>query len=119
MTISAELVKRYLEANDLAQNALAAKWDVSEAYITGVIKGRSKLSDDKIIELAEALGLNPAAYLIQMQAEKSKTEKERATWLKLLQSNAAAALLAMPLIKSIPDFASCIDMFKEFRNASA
>ncbi len=108
MSISAELLKRYLKHKGLAQKELAALWSVSETYISQVKNGRDELTDERIITVAEELGENPAAYLIQIQADKSKTAKERATWLKLLQSNAAAALLAMPLIKSIPDFASCI-----------
>lgn len=114
MSASSELLKRYLENKGLAQKDLAKEWKVSTTYISQVKNGRDHLSDQRIIEVSESLGLNPAHYLIQIQAEKAKTEKERATWLKLLKSNAAVALLAIPLAKHLSGFALCTDMFKEF-----
>lgn len=113
MSASSELLKMYLEKQRLAQKDLAKEWSVSTTYISQVKNGRDHLSDQRVIEVSESLGLNPAHYLIQIQAEKAKTEKERATWLKLLKSNAAVVLLAAPLTKHFSDFASCIDMFKE------
>lgn len=108
MNVSRELLEKYIRAKGVNQRAIADEWSVTETYVSRVLKGRGKLSDERIIELAEALGEDPAKYLIQVQAEKAKTPKERDTWLKLLGGSAACFALALPVTRETFYFALCI-----------
>ncbi len=68
-TIQAKFIEFLLEQakeKDLSMNQLADKAGISRSYLSHVKKYRNNIpSDDKLIKIAEALGINPKRMLVE------------------------------------------------------
>lgn len=66
---------------DLASDyALAKHWQVSKQDISSYRSGNRTLGEDRALEVARILGIDPAEVLIATHAERAKSEQARQVW---------------------------------------
>lgn len=91
------LLKTYMEENNLTQKQVAEKLNVSPSYVSQILNGNFNFTISKLIELALLVGKAPIikfetieqilnAEAAQMQAE-SKSKKKKAASLNSTVSN--------------------------------
>lgn len=65
--------------------ALAKVLGVTQAATSSYRTGNSKISDDVALTVAEVLKLNPLAVIALANAERAKTEEQKAKWLAIAE----------------------------------
>lgn len=65
--------------------ALAKHWGVSKQDISSYRAGNRTLGEDRAIEVAAILGINPAEVLIATHAERAKSDQAREAWENMFQ----------------------------------
>jgi hypothetical protein len=60
--------------------ALAKHWQVSKQDISSYRAGNRTLGEDRALEVARILQINPAEVLIATQAERAKSDQAREVW---------------------------------------
>jgi hypothetical protein len=65
--------------------ALAKYWKVSKQDISEYRSGKRTLGEERAIEVAKTLGINPAEPLVASHAERAKSEHAKQIWLSLLE----------------------------------
>lgn len=102
MTAVDELLDKCRAARSIASdNALAGTLGIHRASISGWRLGRSWPSEEHIIALAKAAGVDAGEYLVRIHAERMKPGAAQKEWSKVLAritSAAAALVLSVGLI---------------------
>jgi plasmid maintenance system antidote protein VapI len=70
--------------------ALAKYWKVSKQDISEYRSGKRTLGEDRAIEVARTLGINPAEPLLASHAERAKSENARQIWIGVLEKITAS-----------------------------
>lgn len=65
--------------------ALAKALGVTQTAVSSYRTGNSKISDDVALTVAEILGMHPLAVIAVANAERAKTEKQKARWAGLVE----------------------------------
>jgi transcriptional regulator with XRE-family HTH domain len=76
--------------------ALAKRLGVSQQTISSYRTGRSRLDDDMALTVAEALGVNPMRVIADANAERAKTEEQKARWLAVAEKYSASFRNRLP-----------------------
>lgn len=114
---SYELIEAYMKAKNYSQAKQAAMdLGFSDAYVSNLKTGKKKLAEESAIYIAERCGMDVSEVLIKLQAEKAKSESEKAAWLTMLKKynsginpmNSVALTGLLALITYKLDFAYCI-----------
>lgn len=83
---SFELIQTYMKAKNYTQAKQAAlDLGYSEGFVSKVKDGKKNISEESAIYIAERCGLDVSEVLIKLQAEKAKSESEKAAWLTMLK----------------------------------
>ncbi|WP_322400355.1 DUF3693 domain-containing protein [Massilia luteola] len=83
-----DAVKRHLGiASDYA---LAKKLGFSQSAMSSYRTGRRVLDDDAALTVAEALGINPLVVIAAANAERAKTDEQKARWTGLMEKFSAS-----------------------------
>lgn len=72
---------------------LAKTLGITQPTISGYRTGLRQLDDDFAVKVAMVIGVDPAALLAEIQAERSKSQAARAHWLRLAKMAQAACLV--------------------------
>ncbi|WP_228892532.1 DUF3693 domain-containing protein [Pseudoduganella aquatica] len=70
--------------------ALQKPLNVSKSQLSAYRTGKEPMSDAMALRVAEILGVNPGAILLDMHIERSKTPELRAVWSGLLDKLSAS-----------------------------
>jgi transcriptional regulator with XRE-family HTH domain len=65
--------------------ALAKRLGVSQQVISSYRTGRSRFDDDMALTVAEALQIDPLQVIASVNAERAKTDAQRARWLGIAE----------------------------------
>lgn len=65
--------------------ALAKKLGLSQTGLSNYRTGRSRMDDDVALKVSEILGIAPIVVIAHANAERAKTEEQRARWLSLVE----------------------------------
>lgn len=65
--------------------ALAKALGLSQTGLSNYRTGRSRMDDDVALKVAEILGLHPLQVIASANAERAKTEEQKARWLSLME----------------------------------
>lgn len=65
--------------------ALAKRLGIRQTTIISYRKGRSRMDDDVALKVAEVLQLHPLQVIAASNAERAKTEEQKARWLGLME----------------------------------
>lgn len=115
--ISYELIKAYMNAKNYSQDKQAAMdLALSKQMVSMIKAGDRFLTEETAIYIAERCNLDVSEVLIRLQAEKAKSESEKAAWLTMLKKynnginpmNSVALSGLLALITYKLDFALCI-----------
>lgn len=85
MSYSKELIEQ-AQKSGLKIIEIAEIIGSSQPWVSRVKRENKRLTEEQVIKLAEQLGLDTDRELIKLQIETAKTEKERAIWVKLLNT---------------------------------
>jgi len=116
-----ELIQAYMTIKNYSQDKqVAADLGFDRSMISKIRTGVKKLPDDSAIYIANRCGMDVDEVLIKLQAEKAKTEPEKAAWTNMLKKykhgiNPAISLLISGLLLDFDhtfNFAYCTDMLK-------
>jgi len=64
--------------------ALAKALGISQQAVSSYRAGNSKINDDVALTVAEILGINPLQVIAAANAERAKTEEQKARWLGIV-----------------------------------
>lgn len=88
-----ELIEIYMKTKGYSQAKQASSdLGISGAQITRIKTGERKIDEETAIYIAERCGLDVSEVLIKLQAEKAKSEPEKAAWTEILKKYKAHAL---------------------------
>lgn len=65
--------------------ALAKALGVTQQAVSSYRSGNSKINDDVALTVAEILGINPLAVIAAANAERAKTDAQKAKWTGLME----------------------------------
>lgn len=65
--------------------ALAKALGVTQTAVSSYRTGNSKISDDVCLTVAEILDMHPLAVIAVANAERAKTEKQKARWASVME----------------------------------
>lgn len=85
MSYSKELIKQAQESG-LKTTEIAAIIGTAQPWVSRVKSGDKRLTEEHVIRLAKALGIDQEQALVKLQIETAKTEEERRLWVKLLKT---------------------------------
>lgn len=113
---SYELIEAYMKTKNYTQAKQAAiDLGFSNSFVTKLKTGEKKIADESAIYIAERCGMDVHEVLIQLQAEKARTEHEKETWLGMLKKykhgiNPTMSIIISGLLlqfSNVIDFALC------------
>ena len=113
---SYELIEAYMKAKNYSQAKQAAlDLGFSNSFITKLKQGEKKIAEESAIYIAERCGMDVNEVLIKLQAEKAKSDIEKAAWTDMLKKykhginpmNSVALTGLLALITYKLDFALC------------
>lgn len=113
---SYELIEAYMKVKNYSQAKQAAlDLGFSNSFITKLKQGEKKIAEESAIYIAERCGMDVNEVLIKLQAEKAKSDTEKAAWLAMLKKynngmNATMSLVISGLLlhtKPLYNFAYC------------
>lgn len=70
--------------------ALAKRLGVRQPTISSYRAGRSRMDDDVALKVAEILELHPMQVIAAANAERAKTEEQKARWIGLMEKFSAS-----------------------------
>jgi plasmid maintenance system antidote protein VapI len=70
--------------------ALAKALNVAQSSISNYRTGRSRIDDDVALSIAEILGINPLVVIAAANAERAKTDEQKARWTGLMEKFSAS-----------------------------
>lgn len=97
MNFSNELIDKYKEITGAKSDAAAAA-DVphmTRMNLSAIRKGERHLTEEQAMWLAQQCALDAAQVLVELAAEKSKTDTAKAVWCELAKKLKAAASAAV------------------------
>lgn len=106
-----ELIEIYMKTKGYSQAKQAAMdLGIDPSQITRFKKGDRKIEEETAIYIAKRCGLDVSEVLIKLQAEKAKSETEKAAWAEILKKYKTAAMesiegFAMSLKANLINFA--------------
>jgi plasmid maintenance system antidote protein VapI len=65
--------------------ALAARLGVTRSAVSKMQQGETSFSDDVALTVAEILGVNPLVVIAAANAERAKTDEQKARWTGLME----------------------------------
>jgi len=65
--------------------ALAKKLGISQTGLSNYRTGRSRMDDDVALKVADILQLHPLQVIAAANAERAKTDEQKARWLNLVE----------------------------------
>lgn len=65
--------------------ALAARLGVTRSAVSTFMRGKGIFGDDVALSVAEILGVNPLVVIAAANAERAKTEEQKARWTGLME----------------------------------
>ena len=77
--------------------ALAKYWHVSKQDISQYRSGKRTLGEERAIEVARIIGIDPAFTLISSYAERAKSDEAKIVWANLLEKISEGFKLLMLL----------------------
>jgi len=108
MSYSQELIEQ-AQKSGLKIIEIAEIIGSSQPWVSRVKRENKRLTEEQVIKLAETLGLDTDQELIKLQIETAKTEKERAIWVKLLNTLiATSAFMSASANAVITNCVECI-----------
>ena len=108
MSYSQELIEQ-AQKSGLKIIEIAEIIGSSQPWVSRVKRENKRLTEEQVIKLAEKLGLDTDQELIKLQIETAKTEKERAIWVKLLNTLiATSAFMSASANAVITNCVECI-----------
>jgi addiction module HigA family antidote len=63
-----QIIKKYLEANNISQKDMSERLDISEKHISKVLSGKSRLTEDFALKLEYLFKDIPASYWLNLEA---------------------------------------------------
>jgi hypothetical protein len=101
MKTTAEYLDAVKEALKLPSDyALAKHWGVSKQDVSEYRAGKRTMGEDRAIEVAAILGIDPAEPLIASHAERAKSDQARQIWHALFDKIHEGFLTLLPLAKT-------------------
>lgn len=83
---SYQLIEAYMKAKNYTQAKQAAMdLGYSDAFVSNLKTGKKNISEESAIYIAEKCGMDVSEVLIRLQAEKAKSESEKAAWKDMLK----------------------------------
>ena len=85
-----ELLEAVKERRGITSDyALAKVLGVTQSAVSSYRTGRSRIDDDVALTVAEILQMHPMQVIAAANAERAKTEEQRARWLSLMDKFSA------------------------------
>ncbi|TDP40704.1 uncharacterized protein DUF3693 [Idiomarina aquatica] len=106
MSYSQELIEQ-AQKSGLKIIEIAEIIGSSQPWVSRVKRENKRLTEEQVIKLAEQLGLDTDRELIKLQIETAKTEKERAIWVKLLNTLIATSAFVSASAKAV--ITNCVE----------